>query len=501
MSNVRKRTSKPLEPTDTVDLSVSAPNTHWLRLGVVAIVFFLLGASVSGLFQRFVPSASNPTASSHVKPSGSVDVSSSPSLSPSSPSPSLASSSKIKKQKSNRNLWLYSQGRTCDESMLQYTLTPSEQSSSRLSTSSLSSLVEAFRACGVVVIHRVIDTNLLQQFKRDLDHKMEPHLESRSRVRTVLKDAIRQRRSLQDVWEDNDASLQSEVLFHAGDEYRERNDGRIDMTLPLSPPSSFSSPAVVASPVVLPLLKALLGDEVRLKGIQAVVALNASQGNIDQHWHRDTDLLFVNDPHFSERDTHHFRHGIHEPPYAINLFMPLVDINQRNGPTEFTLGSHMWGQEWRLEEEGAIDRKFSAPVGSVILFDYRTVHRGTQNNGQASRPIAMLVYGRSWWTDAVNYGPTNYGGKNKDEGEYFNLVSQLAHEQQMLQSHKQLELLRQQQQQPSSSSSVSRSLSSESVLPAVASSSNAQHVFKYFARLWSRSLIRQVETEQDAEAY
>ena len=48
--------------------------------------------------------------------------------------------------------------------------------------------------------------------------------------------------------------------------------------------------------------------------------------------------------------------------------------------------------------------------GSVVISDYRTVHRGTTNRSPVPRPVAMLVYGREWWTDTVNYGAGDYGG-------------------------------------------------------------------------------------------
>ena len=38
------------------------------------------------------------------------------------------------------------------------------------------------------------------------------------------------------------------------------------------------------------------------------------------------------------------------------------------------------------------------------MFDYRTVHRGTSNNSKEPRPVTMLIYGRPWWNDVVNYG-------------------------------------------------------------------------------------------------
>lgn len=102
------------------------------------------------------------------------------------------------------------------------------------------------------------------------------------------------------------------------------------------------------------------------------------------------------------------------PPHPVRparfRFVPLVPFTSVNGPTEFTLGSHMWGTDWAAEEEAAgasgphLDRQFFVPAGSVILADYRTVHRGRANTGPTTRPMAMLIFGRPWWFDTVNYG-------------------------------------------------------------------------------------------------
>lgn len=51
-------------------------------------------------------------------------------------------------------------------------------------------------------------------------------------------------------------------------------------------------------------------------------------------------------------ENHHARTGgLHLPPYAVNVFYPLVDLAAENGPTEFAPGSHMWG-EVEQEEVG-----------------------------------------------------------------------------------------------------------------------------------------------------
>ena len=44
------------------------------------------------------------------------------------------------------------------------------------------------------------------------------------------------------------------------------------------------------------------------------------------------------------------------------------------------------------------------PAGAAIFGDYRTLHRGTANRSPEPRPLLMHVYGREWWSDAVNYG-------------------------------------------------------------------------------------------------
>jgi ectoine hydroxylase-related dioxygenase (phytanoyl-CoA dioxygenase family) len=105
---------------------------------------------------------------------------------------------------------------------------------------------------------------------------------------------------------------------------------------------------------------------------------------------------------------------VHLPPFAINMFVPFVDFTEANGATEFTLGSHQWGTDWSQDEAGAIDILGEAARGSVVLFDYRTVHRGKPNLTPAPRPTAMYVFGRPWWQDVVNYGGSNFGGKTRE---------------------------------------------------------------------------------------
>ena len=44
-------------------------------------------------------------------------------------------------------------------------------------------------------------------------------------------------------------------------------------------------------------------------------------------------------------------------------------------------------------------------VGEILLFDYRTYHRGRANWSADPRPVAYLAYGRDGVSDAHNFPP------------------------------------------------------------------------------------------------
>jgi hypothetical protein len=39
----------------------------------------------------------------------------------------------------------------------------------------------------------------------------------------------------------------------------------------------------------------------------------------------------------------------------------------------------------------------------AIVFDYRVVHRGMANTGEAARPVLYLTFCRSWFRDQQNF--------------------------------------------------------------------------------------------------
>ena len=99
----------------------------------------------------------------------------------------------------------------------------------------------------------------------------------------------------------------------------------------------------------------------------------------DQRWHPD----------------HAYKTGL------LNVFVPLVDLTEQNGPTAVSLGSHRRLPPWCTQFILSICR---SPVfdivrpclkaGSLLLFDWRTWHRGCANHGTHERPVIYITYAR-----------------------------------------------------------------------------------------------------------
>lgn len=292
-----------------------------------------------------------------------------------------------------------------------------ELSTGVLAPFTINEAVETFRHCGVLAISPGIKNQFLLPVDNALNQSLAPLLASRQRIRDRLRHALATRGNLRAVFED----VEDELLLASGDILRERDDGRLDQRLIVATDQGDSmliqDHQVLAPSLIVGLLASLLGDGAELKSGHAIHSLAGAwhaTGREPQHWHRDAGLLFEKDNHFHVKNAHDRAAGAHLPPYAINVFVPLEDLTEQNGPTEFTLGSHLWGDVWAEDEESEGDHLrdhfFKVPRGTLILADYRTVHRGTVNHSNRTRTLLMFIYGRDWWEDRVNYGSEDYGG-------------------------------------------------------------------------------------------
>ena len=84
------------------------------------------------------------------------------------------------------------------------------------------------------------------------------------------------------------------------------------------------------------------------------------------------------------------------PDGLVTVFAPLTAFVPRNGPTELSPSTHRGGD----------DSSSLAPLlqpGDVLLFDYRCLHRGLANQGNARREVAYAVYSRQGVRDIQNF--------------------------------------------------------------------------------------------------
>ena len=133
----------------------------------------------------------------------------------------------------------------------------------------------------------------------------------------------------------------------------------------------------------LPVVRAALGeDAIELwRG-----ALDNRPGSAAQEWHRDGEYLQM------DADAPHGD--------CLTCFLPLVDVSALHGPTEFMLGSHRGAAVYEAGASLADENELPtcAPQlrrGAAVLFDFRTVHRGTPNTTCGlTRPLLYIVYGR-----------------------------------------------------------------------------------------------------------
>jgi ectoine hydroxylase-related dioxygenase (phytanoyl-CoA dioxygenase family) len=151
----------------------------------------------------------------------------------------------------------------------------------------------------------------------------------------------------------------------------------------------FSDLLIYANPFVLPLIKAVLGEDLKLESFGVVLSLSGAK---DQKIHRDAPLLFDN--------------GIATilPAHAVTVVFPLVEMNETNGTTALWQGSHRWPTfENNPIVKNSVPTVPVIPEGSCAIWDFRLFHAGTENRSLINRPILYITYAKSWWQDPANF--------------------------------------------------------------------------------------------------
>jgi hypothetical protein len=175
------------------------------------------------------------------------------------------------------------------------------------------------------------------------------------------------------------------------DVLRERGRGRFDMELPAFDTPSFDFLHNFKKTPWMPVVQAILGEDVVLIHKGCFLSLPGAGAQV---YHQDG---------------LHLNKQTQQPCHAVNVFIPLVDLQMKNGPTEFVLGSHVLGHE-------GYDRDFletpTPTAGTPVIFDYRLGHRGLSNSSHSVRPIVYCTYARAVdgkeFRDQVNFSRKRY---------------------------------------------------------------------------------------------
>ena len=115
-----------------------------------------------------------------------------------------------------------------------------------------------------------------------------------------------------------------------------RGKARFEITLRMS--GAFCRPDVFATPLLRSVLAPLLGADMQLNSFSIVVSY---PGALMQQIHRDHGHLFASDPSL----------GPNLPVYAVNVVVPLIDVDLETGPTGVWPGSHQWDSSIRPQPD------------------------------------------------------------------------------------------------------------------------------------------------------
>jgi len=171
---------------------------------------------------------------------------------------------------------------------------------------------------------------------------------------------------------------------------RERGRGRFDMELPVFDDPKFSFLTDLERASWMPVVRTILGEDVALVHKGVFLSLPGSEMQV---YHQDG-------PHLTTK--------YQKPCHAVNVFIPLVDLTRKNGPTEFCLGTHILDYEYFAKE--MVETPL-AKAGTPIIFDYRLGHRGLGNSSADCRPLVYLTYspsGGKEFKDSVNFSRKRY---------------------------------------------------------------------------------------------
>jgi hypothetical protein len=258
----------------------------------------------------------------------------------------------------------------CNERQIRIKVRASDHKSGALSAKKLAKAEHLLGLCGVVVLERL--------FTPDFTEKMR---EAQKSVVDKFLQGIEENPSLTN-------STWSE----------QRSPGRYELLSPMKSP--FTDEELLKNPLLHPLMvRTLKTHRIEVDTHSSVTSLAETPA---QHWHRDAGFILESSK-------------LQLPPHGLVVFIPLKDVSNAMGPTEFLTGSHIKCERneqkeirlgnWILEECPFVGPtvRTPAPLGSAIIFDLRILHRGLANTMKVRRPQLYVTFFQEWYVDHVNF--------------------------------------------------------------------------------------------------
>jgi ectoine hydroxylase-related dioxygenase (phytanoyl-CoA dioxygenase family) len=183
-------------------------------------------------------------------------------------------------------------------------------------------------------------------------------------------------------------------------EIASRGNGRFDLLLQSSSARGFVENVIIER--VSSLLEIVLGSTNEVDFDMSVVY--SKPGAPHQGWHCD------GDHQRGGKDAGWDVEGWETQlanAYAFCLFIPLIDLNDETGYTQFWPASHRnrdlmgFGPVAEITE-ATWDGKCAA--GDAIWYDYRLFHRGIANTSTVLRPVVQVLFKKKWYVEKANYG-------------------------------------------------------------------------------------------------
>ena len=144
-----------------------------------------------------------------------------------------------------------------------------------------------------------------------------------------------------------------------------------------------STASPYASPILRSIVQHFLHDPYKL---ELMTIINSNPNSLNQRWHQGWRYLWEQ----TERI----------PPTALVVTLPLDDVSMAMGGTQFCPRKKLrfyHGLQCQDPIQAATTK------GTVVMFDYKTLHRGPGNKSSKDRPMVSMVFSKSWFVNVEAY--------------------------------------------------------------------------------------------------